>query len=248
MQNIDWAEYDNKCKQQAYKCLKYQTDSITLYKVLFKYRFGKIDVQEYNQIKNLVTGSKSNIGTDIVLVIKYIDSLRDYEGFKRQHLTHVKIHDSISKIESLGNRPQMIKHWAYNYKMYKRNKKRWIKSSKKCVKKFEKNLPVDVSYVYNFNQDNLADYEGLNLIKDRGALRVKFFNIKNNFNLLILKPDGEYFLSGDHMSDESLKRLIKNKDWSSYKSDWNATINTYKVNGTGMFRSYSLYYHKDHCF
>ncbi|MGJ8592583.1 MAG: hypothetical protein ACSHXF_08550 [Aquaticitalea sp.] len=245
MQIIDSASYLNKCNEVGLKCLQYQTDSITVNKVLNKYSFGKLKPSEYEQLRKLLAkDSKKEILPNQILIVKYLDSLRSYQTMKRNYDDHVKMH--ASEITSVKQRKTV--HSPYNVKTYTSNLKKWIKTSNKCIKKFEKKTPASVHYVYNDDQGVLNNYDEFELTKDRSIFRTTFFKIVYNYNLLILKPDGEYFLSGSHFDDKSVKELIENEDWSEPKSDLQATMDMYKINGFGIFKSHNPRNHKVHCF
>lgn len=245
MKPIDTLTYAKKCRQYPYKCVFIPTDSILIYKVLKKYDFGSLSPEAYNQIRKLlILDSKKNIETNDVIVVKYVDTLRDYLSDKRKYRDHL---DSVNIISSLVFQSK-ISTKPHDRKLYQKHIRSWIKKSKKCVKKYEKRLPVSINYVYDYEQDALETYGDFNIVKDRGIFKNLFFKIVCHYNLLILRPDGSYFLSGYHISDKDVKKLIETQDWSEFKNDWRSTLDLYKINGYGLFEKPDFSNHITHCF
>jgi hypothetical protein len=233
MSKIDSIIYKKKCKSTVLKCLEYKKDSLfIIHKVLYKYTFGKISKTETIQLKkplsiNKTFNSQSNI------VINYRDSLYDYNARKRNSDRHLKSHDS-------------FKHIALTHKKFNSSRKIWIKQQKKCINKIKNKYNTETFYVYKYDYGSIKHYPDLGWIKDRGNFKTIFFGIMYNFNMLILRPNGEYFLSGGHFSNKMLKNLLKN-DWSQYKKDFNDSYNSQNNKGYGLFKTNSSF-HKKHCF
>ena len=123
-----------------------------------------------------------------------------------------------------------------------------MKIKQKCIAKFEKIENTKVLYLYKHN-DSGNSYDNFKFIKDRGVLKNKFFEIMYNNNLLIIKPDGDYFLSGGHFTNRQLKTLLKNTDRTPFIDDWNESVNKKPINGSGFFKNNErMYSHKKHCF
>lgn len=245
MQSLDSLSYEQKCKQIPFKCLKYETDSMTINKVLTKYTFGKITPVEATQLRKLLMlDSGKTIDENDVILVKYTDSIRNFRTIQKNSVRHTKMHDSINKASNNYH----AKHKPYTKAVYSKNIQGYVKRSNKCIKKYERKRPVSVHYVYGDEQNVLKDYDRMTFIKDRGILKTSFFKIVQNYNLLILKPDGEYFLSGGHLIDDTLFELIRKKDWTKFKTDWESTLNVYKINGVGMFKEIGYYDHRKHCF
>ena len=84
--------------------------------------------------------------------------------------------------------------------------------------------------------------------EDNGAFRNTFFQIMRQYDFLVIKPDGEFFLSGGHLSDAKLKQLLNDRDWTPIKDDWKKSTETKVKNGYGFFRKYDPDFHINHCF
>ncbi|GAA0748524.1 hypothetical protein [Gaetbulibacter jejuensis] len=240
---IESLEFYKKCNRLAYKCLRQSTDTLDIYKVTLKYDFGKIEPEEYEQVYKLLI--KDTTKSNQIIIVKYIDKLYSFETQKKLHDSHVRLPDSVQDL--LKNRYR-TSQFKLTETSHNKTIKKSIKKSKKCKKKFEKKHPVNINYMYNLDQNLAEKYKDIDLIQNKGILKLKFLTNVSQFNLLILKPNGEYLLSGGHLSDKSIKELITNDDWSIYKNDLQTTIDKYIINGFGIFEKHNVYYHKDHCF
>ncbi len=249
LNKIDSITYSKKCKRILSKCLEYKTDSLIINKISIKYAFGKLTSSEYNQIKGVITrNSDMKLKQNEVLVIKYYDSLLNFNSVNRRHLNHIKkpktvLPDSLASAKNTKN----VFH-TFNESIFNENRKKWVKKHKKCIAKNEKKYDMKLIYLYKDEQNVLDQYEDFNWVKDNGVFKNKFFNIMFNFHLLIIKPDGDYFLSGGHITDKQVGKLLKKMDWSEYKNDWKLSFQKQVINGSGLFKKTDSYYHKKHCF
>lgn len=235
MNSIDSIQYINKCKILVLKCLKYKTDSIEVNKVLYNYSFGRITSTEYKQVKKLlIQNADTLINSNAVILINYRDSLYNFEANKKNYDIHVLKHDS-------------IRHNKFTVKNFETNRKNWIKKQNKCIKKLAKNYNTKTFYVYKYDFGTLKSDEALIWIKDRGIFKNMFFKIQYNYNYLIIKPDGEYFLCGNHFSNINLKFLLKNSDWSKVKLDLQNSYISNSLDGIGTFSEVNGL-HIEHCF
>lgn len=234
LKQIDSATYSKKCKTYILKCLEYDADSLSVEKVLYKFSFGRVSQTKANKIISLLAlDSGKKIKKNDIIVLRYIDSLYNYETSKRNYDKHITNHK---------NAP----HKHYDRKRYDKQKIKWDKSRYNCVKKFEKIEHIKVLHSVKHTQNDLNTYNNITIVKDRRVLKNTFFKIIYNYNLLILKPNGEFFLSGGCLNNEKLKKLIKNDDWSTFRNDLKRSINGNSDTGFGFFKKPA--YHKKHCF
>jgi len=233
MANITSKQFDEKCTNSVLKCLKFKTDSLTIHKVVYKYNFGKVDNLLYSQIKNqFAEKTNRNIHDNAVLLVRYRDSLFDFKTRNKNHLRHLKQHKS-------------AKHVDFNKLKFQKSREKWIQKQQKCRKKMQK-INAETFYVFKYDFGASEQYPTIDWIKDNGLFKKEFFKILYNNNFLILKPTGEYFLSGAHLSNTFLKKLIKNEDWTSFKDDWQKSYQSKSDRGHGVFKT--SFYHKKHCF
>ncbi len=239
MEEIGKSIYISKCESHIFKCLNYKTDTLIVHKTLYKYSFGKISNVEYHQIRNLLMSqSKKRIDSNSTILIKFSDTLQNLQILKNNYDKHVIVCEA---------KNPSINHRSKNLKSFVNGRKSWVKSKYKCIEKFKKKNDVSINYVYKYENNAITSYGDFDWIKDRGIFKNLFFRIMYQSNLLIVKPNGEYFLSGSHISDKSIVKLIRSNDWKKYKEDWQNSITTHLKRGKGFFNKGSSF-HKDHCF
>ncbi|PIB32265.1 hypothetical protein BFP78_10480 [Gaetbulibacter sp. 5U11] len=243
---MDSISYFKKCKGITKKCLQYKTDSLTVNKLSPMYRFGKLKTDEYNQIKTLIQSKSNNTKENKYIVIKYYDSIFGFERAEKIHSQHFKYKfpgnvEDVSKAEKIETHP-------FNLELFKEERADWQKRRQKCIEKYENHYPLDFIHMYNAEEKALNTYVDFEWIKDQGAFKNKFFDIQNNYNLLIIKSDGEYFLSGGHLANSRFEKLLKTDDWTKYKADLEASNTKKFTDGKGIFSKYEFYHNSKHCF
>ncbi|WP_166386291.1 hypothetical protein [Polaribacter sp. 11A2H] len=233
MSPIDSITYSKKCNLVVLKCLNFKTDSLNINKVVYKYKFGTTDTLGYTQVRKFLSrNSNLKIDKNAFLMIRFRDTLYDSNTNLKNYKRHVKNHSK-------------IKHADYDFKKNQSNTKKSIEALQKCNKKFKK-LGGEIFNVYNYDYGYRKEYPEVNWIKDRGLFKNAFFKIIYSSSFLLIKPNGEYFISGGHLSDSLLKKLLKNNDWSDFRLDWLASYNTLSKSGKGVFKQSA--YHTKHCF
>jgi len=236
MKLIDSVQFKKKCKSQILKCFSYTADSLFLKKVLYKYRFGKLSKEENSQLRKIfIQNTNKQIKQNANIIINFRDTLYNFITRKKAYDVHIKNHDSVH-------------HISLTTKKFNSQRKRWIKSQKKCSKKVLNKFNTSVFYVYKYDTGSIKDYPDLNWIKDRGIFKTKFFNIQYNYKYVLLKPNGDYFLCGGHLSDKDLKLLLKKNDWSTFKNDWEKSYDSKSKKGVGFFKIKSHQYNEKHCY
>lgn len=222
MQEIDSLQFNTICNNHAYKCLAYSSDSILVNKVLPKYSFGKITPEEYEQIRSILElDSKTKIAAGSKIIISYSDTLFNKETVIKKQMS------SFTKTKKSNKQSLICNGFSISKSPDKTlNKKDFIhfnekreKYLAKCIEKFEKQDLVTVNLMYNNKQDGFSYFENVPRLKDRGIFKNTFFKIYKNYNLLILKPDGEYFLSGSFITNKNVQLLLNKEDWTPYKED-----------------------------
>ena len=233
MKTIDSVVYNIKCHSFVLKCLSIKTDSLNINKVVYKFKFGKTDSIGYSQIRKFLIG-KTSQKNDInaSLMVNYSDTIFDFKASKNNFDRHV-------------NKHKTAKHSKFNKEYYRLNTKNIIKKQTKCAQKFKK-LGGETFYVFNYDYGYKKENPESYLIKDSRLFKNAFFKSINSTSFLLIKPDGEYFISGGHLSDSLLKKLLKNKDWSRFKLDWLNSYSSFSNSGKGVFKK--EFHHKKHCF
>ncbi len=225
--------YLEKCSSRVLKCLDFKTGKEIIHKVVFRFKFGSVKKIGYKQIKALLSKTSNKaISLNAIIMITYRDSLYDFKARERNYKKHILKHDS-------------VKHGPFSLRKFDYSRKKWIKRQQKCVKRYKK-LNAETFYIYKYDYGSIKTYPNLHWIKDRGMFKNTFFKIMYNSNFVVIKPNGEYFISGGHLQDKLLKKLVKNSDWTPFKKDWQNSYQSLHREGYGVFEK--EHYHKPHCF
>jgi hypothetical protein len=233
-------EFKEKCNTYFYKCFDYASDTLKFKKVLYRYSFGQLTNDELTQIKLLLKSDQNiELKKDEFLVVKYWDTITNFQERLRRYKIHVKKHES---------EDNTIEHKEFNRKIHDSNIASWVKKKKKCIKNFKKRYPIEIIYMYRNDTGGIQDYKEFNWISDeRNIFKNRFFKLMNNYHLLVVKPNGNYFLCGGHFSEKSLKSLLNTEDWNEILIDYNTFRTKFRKNGYGIFKKPN-FYHKSQCF
>ncbi len=250
MNQIDKKTYNKKCKINIYYCKKDKTDTTIVNKLYYKYQFGKVSNEDFQILKTFFfksTGIKFSPTSNII--IKYNDSLFGYksteEKRKIQYNKHLnRYNNSISNIRKKGKFPEFVPH---TLKAYTKSHISFINRQKKCIELVNKNYNSNAIFLYQFDLDHNIMWPDLNWIQDKyGLFKQLFFKIPNFDGMLILKPDGNFFVSNTILSEKVFSILL-NGDWSNIKQDWIKTKQKYIKKGFGLFKLESNFKRKN-CF
>jgi hypothetical protein len=254
---ISKTEFQKKCNSNyIYKCLSYVTDTLIVKKINYQHQFGKISPEHYEQIRKLIyTDGNLKIEKGQTIIIKKQDSLYNFKKELIEHKKHKKEfedwkknYESLMKNgDSIIKKPHYHEH-EFNKEIFEERMKRGNAKREKCIRKFERKYNVKVVYLHEDDINLEAGYGDFTWVKDRGIIKKIFFKRNGLHNLLVLKPDGEYFLSGAHFLDKHLKKLLRKKDWSKHKKDFKKSLLPKNINGKGIFKRDRNYLHKNHCF
>lgn len=246
LKKTDSLDYSEKCLLRAFKCYKYQVDSLIIYKILPKFQFGKIDQTAYTQIRKLLMrDSHEEIAPNKTLIIKFFDTIYPYKIAYKNHVKHMQVvhHVEIDSVKESDNYNPNLTEEAFI-----ESRKDFVKNSKKCMKKFEGRFNSEIFYMVDENNGIANEYKNFNWVTDNGFFKNNFFKFRSHYSTVFIKPDGEYFLIGSHFSDQSAKKLLRNHDWTKHKKDWQETLTTNRFEGSGLFEIDVNYSHQDHCF
>ena len=248
MNSIDSITLYKKCNQLIFKCLKYDTDTLVINKVLQRFKFGTLSPSNFENIKNeLSNDSGRNIGSDEFIIVRYYDSLKSFSKVNKVHQNHPKKRQKIYFDSSKTRYYYRMPH-KFNQRIFEKNRNKFIKYRNKCVKKYENKFNSLVFHVYDDDSGIAHEYENFDWIEDNGLFKETFFNIIYNYSSVVIKPDGEYFLIGGHISDKNVYQLLSNRNWETFKLQLNETKESYIINGIGIFENESNSAHIKHCF
>jgi hypothetical protein len=238
LKEINLEDYNKKCYSEIFKCSTYKTDSIKINKVLFRYAFGKLNKERRKELNELLSNKSSvKIDSNRTLIITYNDTLFGlYSRLAYRKKLLISQEKTNLERKNSGESPIKFINRKLTPKTYLKSIKKNEKKLKKCISKANEKYNTDVFFFYKNDKDYLKDIEFTNWIQDTGLIKDTFFKIANRNNFVILKPNGDYFLSEPRLSDNRLISLLKNNDWSQYKLDWENSIAANSKTGIGFFK------------
>jgi hypothetical protein len=240
MNYIQKKTYKKKCKLNIYVCKRHKTDTIIINKVYDKYKFGRVSNDHLQEIKIfLFENTETKVNSMKNIIVKYNDSLFGFREIEEKRKKH---YDKVSEKykNSLTNSKKKFKIAKYvplTFKSYTKNHIDFIKTQQKCIKKVNEVFNSEAFYVYHFDQGHNTLWSDLNWIQDKtGVFKKYFFKIPDYDGMLILRPDGEFFVTNTHLSEKTLTKLL-NGDWSTLKKDWLKTKKEFIKKGYGFFEA-----------
>lgn len=246
LKTTDSLDYSQKCLLRAFKCYKYQVDSLIIYKILPKFHFGKIDQTAYTQIRKLLMrDSHQDIAPNKTLIIRFYDTIVPFKMAYKNYVKHMK---RVHQVEADSTKETYGVHTKYNEDAFIKGRENFIVKSNKCIKKFEGKFNSEIFYMVDENHGITNEYKNFNWVTDNGFFKNNFFKFRSHYGTVFIKPDGEYFLIGSHFSDQSAKKLLRNTNWTKHKKDWQETLTTNRFEGSGLFEIELRSSHQDHCF
>ncbi|MBP0905146.1 hypothetical protein ACFSKN_05800 [Mariniflexile gromovii] len=219
--------FANKMNSSIYYGMRYSGDSLVLQEINYRYRFGQLMPIPKSQLFKLLN-KRHGIDTTKTLVIHYIDTLLakskfpkhnkivSYDSLGHEIKNPIKSHRiSDGVVFDLNNLRKVAKH------VHVQNHRSFIKSYKSCVRKFKKLKNDNVLFhFYNYNEGHPNEVKQVKWYQDHGGLLKKMFvQGKNQFNSLIIKPSGEFFVE----YKESYKiqyYILESEGWDKIKNDF----------------------------
>lgn len=256
--------FGEKCSSNLlFHCLVVKrTEQLVVLQIRFKQKFGKISPQEMDQIRKLLRkDSGRKLEKEKTLLISYYDSLADFKASK-------KMHDSLEKkwtksykyymdLYEKDYKKEKVEYFIeFNKEIFDKRIEDFSKDKNKCKKKFERKFKINVVFMHPDDMALEEKYPNFEWVKDRGVINTVFIKndmqdplISKEVRFLVLKPDGEFFISNSHFNNNTkiLKKLLKNKDWTDYKEDYEKSLYG-NIMGVGLFERKPKRSHQRHCF
>lgn len=245
-----------KCNSSdLYNCLSYKYDGVIISKILYRYQFGKISKDEFEQLRKLIINDSGiDISPSKIIVLKKYDSILSYKREVELHKQHEKYYaeakaknDSFNQLGGAKRKIRIFRH-DFNKDIFNDILSTWLKETKKCIENYERKFNIKMVFLHQDDPNLEKQYKDFKWLKDRGIFKQIFFKNDRLHYTLILKPNGEYFLAGTHFKTKNYKKLIKNDDWSKYLEDFEKSINGSYPNGKGIFKNTFSYHHSKRCF
>lgn len=251
LNQITEIEYENLRHHRICYRFTHKTDSVTYKKIGLRHKFGKLPPKKLEQLKLYISSrSKTKLNEDELILIAHIDSLHDYSSYVRNFIrTHPDNFNPSLKVKRIYSEKR--KSEFPNARLYMLEKDEFIKSENKrfkrnvkCKNQIQKQYPVQVFYSYSekFRSEPFPDE--LNWIPDNGIFKSQFFPFEHYGKVIIIKPNGEYFVSSS-LNSKLEKVLIKKQNWKEAEAQ---LIEIVKNNP--LYRNYGIFtYNRDYkCF
>ena len=235
-----------KCNSNVFHCRLIAYDSIVAYHAYHKYIFGNIPALKLKQYHSILK-NKMNVplDTNAILVIDYRKYIADFKSYKNY----------IDSLHRNNRESSKSRHIAMNQKQFKRHKKIWYKRKVKCSKKIQKIKNTKVIDMYASNKGADLNHENYRfLVQDfNSVFQNNFFLEKGLYKLLILKPNGDYFLKSTHsrqsdFTEEDIFNLLKSENWKPYQNEWNRRLKNLEKSFSTIKFYYGHYTPKKYCF
>ncbi|MFY0715093.1 hypothetical protein J1D01_15585 [Seonamhaeicola sp. NFXS20] len=225
---IDKVSFKDKLRSKFYGGVRYSTDTLVVQELIPNYVFGKLSPNLKSQLFKMLS-SRNNIDTLKTLLIYYKDTLISRNEFpKRDYLI---FRDSLGEVMGISKKTG----WYFDVRPYKKAKYHEVKYSYKSFnkimrfnfKKYKRFKQVEPVFFYGYNKGLDLNNLKVQWHKDYGHLIKKLFKYKNYwFRQLILKPNGEFFVSIGSQNIDN-KELFNEKKWNAYR---NTYFNKMKIN------------------
>ena len=250
---ISKSTFNKKIESAVFFSRTYDIKDVVFKKVSYQYYFGKITPKIREELQ-VIINSKTNrkIKHNENILIHYFDTLQGYEFQKKRHKSYFK-NTKGTHILINNDTINPFKNKILTRKKYKKSQHEYQRKLAKCSLKLEKRENTKVIEMYNIDKGYPLELEKLTWMKDPGVFKENFFiNIYEN-NLLIIKPNGDFFMKKYCIEDDDLFHLLKTDDWSQFKMDWEESIKTNSSTGYGIVKSlYSFCNNKNphpkHCY
>jgi hypothetical protein len=248
---ITLQEYKNLVRLRATLLSTIKTDSLIYKRITLRYEFGQLSLREFNQIKQLISNRSSKLVKEKeYIIISVIDSLHDYDSYVKNYITshHYNFDPSLIKTKVVskynGKMVNNSRLYMLDKDSFKKKQSKHLIKRSKCIRNIEKKYDSQVFHLINHNFSIIDLSDGLNIIDDSGILKRKFIPYINGNRVIIIKPDGEYFITTNYNSKLE-KALLENKDWSKAKDK---LLKIIKENS--LFEQHGIFYaqNTNNCF
>lgn len=232
-------KFNDKCGAAVFYCKRFDKENMIIFKVYERMSFGKISSKEYNQIRvYLNRKSIKKVPENHKILIHYEEQL---VGFKESYENCNLINDKSLKenfeafnkqakangeypFESIKNFQRFLRSHRlefHNEEKFNEEVETYAKQQNNCIKKIETKFETPVYYMVKDNFNYPLKNDHFTWVEDGGAVYNTFVKKSPDTDLIIIKPNGEYFIKSDFLPDFILNKILKSKNWNKLKNDWN---------------------------
>ena len=240
LKNTTEEEYQKSSWKSLNKKSSYTKDSTVIHLIQLRSEFGKLNTTENLQIRNHITKITKTL-VDGTILINYYPELKSISQTQEHYNNYIKANVTRMTIDSLNT--HISTRWHKNKTLktlstINSDRKKWITKTTKCLNKFTNKTNAKTYFIYKNENNALEDYTDLLTYKDTGLLESVFFKIPHQYQLLILKPNGEYFLTDMTIKDKTINFLLKKDDWTQIKNQYHKTLTKHIYKGIGHFERF----------
>lgn len=211
----------------------YEKDSVIESRLHYHLYFGKMSLKDVNGIlTNFNEKSNEKIEKDKTLLIYHYETLFGYEDvLKRREESFYKfINSKDSKRVSLNNRYVKPRLKKYTKKDYLSKIKKSAKKNSKIIKKVSERFNTTTIHVVRNNKGYPLKNKYFTWIEDSTST----FQNKYHGTIMVLRPNGNYFIRYGHLIKEKIYTILEEDNWSSFYKDWGKSIKSNSSNGFGI--------------
>ena len=210
---IPMVEYVQKCNSFLYKCSQKENDSLLINTAFLQFQFGKLSIKENSQLRKYLAKKMNNKNLLNAAII--INHKKELLGFHKIPVNDTLTHGRFPTTEEQFNLRNL------NIDNYK----------KKCSALMSSNNAITLN-TYIKNSEYTFNNKSYNWYKVNMLASI----FKNKSGVLILKPDGEYFLNQGFMLNDYAKTLLSNYDWKQHINHYKNALSNYLKKRTSFYK------------
>ncbi|MEM5564473.1 hypothetical protein WNY78_05140 [Psychroserpens sp. AS72] len=199
--------FNLKLDSPLFSSLRFENDTLVLYKLRFSHLFGKLKISQKHQLFSLLN-SRNNVDTTKVMIIHYQDSLKPINEFaKKTGIAYNK--DSTTHRHVMSHKTFVVKH-------------------KDCVRKLSKRNKSNVYHYFKVNNGHPLEFKKAKWYEDYYGLIDKLFRDSySRFFTIVIHPDGSFYCKNYNDNNGKIfKDLIKGKRWKLHKKEFEENLNS----------------------
>ena len=221
---IELREFQKKARTDFFFVAIKSNDTAVFRKLRYRELYGKLDLKVKYQLNGLFH-KRYDIDTNKVWVIHYKDSLPDIKKMRKK--------SGIIVIDSTGKELSEILSWdQYRRSKYRTTKNRHLKKYVTSYGDFIKTIDYEKKYLrnknliellhfYHINKGYPLENDKFNWMQDSSQILKKIFTIGlEMYRIIVLHPDGSFYVITHKDSLDRQKEKIKFKYFQRAKKQW----------------------------
>lgn len=227
---IDFDSFKVKKENILYTYKKNELDSAVVYRLYKHFSFNRLSKIDNQQIRLMLTSRYDfDIKPNNTIILHFKDTLFGYAEQRKRRLKYPFV---------LSHRNNDTIHVPFTVELYNKRRKVFDNDQGKCLKKIEK-FDAKILYLYGVNKGYTHKSNHLEWIQASEVLDRLFFNGKSSF--VILRPDGQFYVSIASDLPNNVEKLLKLEDWSKPLDDY---AKQYSVDNTKLIGFFDTKYNR----